>query len=357
MKQINKNEYRSYNNQGNMPRVKGLNLSDSIASTNDKFKKFLNMEISNGNAFDFFSALEKADNLDYEKLDSHFSQFNGSYYTNEQWTQHRKDDVKLAKFYNIYKNSSDLDLKTFKKLKVSKANAKESESLIRSKIIDDILPIISKIFLDNADDTFYSDKIRVSLSHLKSKSTFFIKGNCYSKNADVEEKFSQIHLNIDTMYTTDGKVKWSIVNFEDMLEALIHELVHATDDCKSSHGKAFSKICDKVGLQSATTKNGKPSYTSTKPNDSFKEMYKEVIEIGKDWVFTEWSFNKPVKESKTINYKCPVCSSRFSITNVASKHGAVNHYCDHNGTDFEDEEMAEMQEVEKKKPIHISKNK
>ena len=142
-----------------------------------------------------------------------------------------------------------------------------------------------------------------------------------------------------------------------MLHVLIHELVHATDDCKSSHGKAFAKICDNVGLQSATTKNGKPSYTSTKPNDSFKEMYKEVLEIGKDWVFTEWSFNKPVKESKTINYKCPVCSSRFSITNVASKHGAVNHYCDHNGTDFEDCEMEEMQEVEKKRPIHISKNK
>tara|TARA_R110000744_G_scaffold375769_1_gene489481 strand:- start:233 stop:1312 length:1080 start_codon:yes stop_codon:yes gene_type:complete len=359
MKQINKNAYRSFNNQGNMPRKAGLNLFDSLASTDDKFKKFLSKEISQGNAFDFFSTLGKhSAGLDYEKLDSHFSQFNGSYYINEQWTQHRKDDVKLAKFYNIYKNCSDLDLKTFKKLKVSKANAKESESLIRSKIIDDILPIISKIFLDNADDTFYSDKIRVSLSHIKNKGKNMVLGNCYSKGADVnEQKFSQIHLNIQTAYNLDGTIKWSIVNFEDMLEVLIHELVHATDDCKSSHGKAFAKICDKVGLQSATTKNGKPSYTSTKPNDSFKEMYKEVIEIGKDWVFTEWAFNKPVKESKTVNYKCPVCSSRFSITNVASKHGAVNHYCNHNGTDFEDEEMAEMQEVEKKKPIHISKNK
>lgn len=34
-----------------------------------------------------------------------------------------------------------------------------------------------------------------------------------------------------------------------VLETLVHEIVHALDDCKNSHGKAFKKIALDVGLE------------------------------------------------------------------------------------------------------------
>lgn len=34
----------------------------------------------------------------------------------------------------------------------------------------------------------------------------------------------------------------------DVLDTLVHELVHAVDDCQSKHGKPFKKIATKIGL-------------------------------------------------------------------------------------------------------------
>lgn len=37
-------------------------------------------------------------------------------------------------------------------------------------------------------------------------------------------------------------------NAEEVLGIIFHEIVHAVDDCKSGHGKAFKTIATKIGL-------------------------------------------------------------------------------------------------------------
>ena len=53
-----------------------------------------------------------------------------------------------------------------------------------------------------------------------------------------------------------------------VLATLVHELVHATDDCASGHGKGFSKVARAVGLE------GK--MTSTVAGDELKAWFKDL---------------------------------------------------------------------------------
>jgi hypothetical protein len=344
-----KSDYKNYapfNNPSNKPRVKGLNIIQSIAGENDKFKKFLNKKIDMNLVNDFLAHLEEDGKYNLAKF---FEQFGDKFYINKDYPQHRKDDILITKYVRKYHN-----IENNKEREISKAKVKESEHIIRQKIIDKILPMISKIFLDKSTDTFNPSDINVSLSHISSRGKSKVLGNCYTKSCDRQnKKMTQIHINIDTLYHDEEKkkLKWSVKNFYDFLEVLVHELVHATDNCKSSHGKEFKRIAKAVGLDGVGGKSGK-DFTSTKPNDDFDIMFKDVIKEGKKWLFTEWNWESKKRICKTKTYKCETCGSRFSVTNQNAKHTNVKWKCNHEGTDYENSKPSEMVETTKpQKPL------
>lgn len=41
----------------------------------------------------------------------------------------------------------------------------------------------------------------------------------------------------------------ALADLVEVLDTLVHELVHAVDDCQNKHGKAFKKIALRIGLQ------------------------------------------------------------------------------------------------------------
>lgn len=345
-----KSEYNSYapfNNPSNKPRVKGLSLIEALAEKHgDKYKQFLNKNINMELVNELLAHLEKDGKV---SLNAWLNQFNGKYYINKQYPEHRKTDILLAKFISKYHSFNNV-----KDRKITNAKVKQSEHLIRQTIIDKILPMIAKIFLDKSTDTFNPSNINVALAHIKSKGKSKVLGNCYSKNFDVESKKTQIHINIDTVYYDEEKkkVKWSVKNFHDFLEVLVHELVHATDDCKSSHGKEFKRIATAVGLEGIGGISGK-AFTSTKPNDEFDSIYKDVIKEGKKWIFSEFSWVNKTRKTKSETFKCGLCGSRFTITNKSSEHSSVQHFCNHRGTDFDGNGITEMKlYVKPEKPKH-----
>jgi hypothetical protein len=58
-------------------------------------------------------------------------------------------------------------------------------------------------------------------------------------------------------------------NTEEVLGIIIHELVHAVDDCKSGHGAAFKKIATTIGL------TGKMIHAH--PNDELGKLVKLIV--------------------------------------------------------------------------------
>lgn len=41
----------------------------------------------------------------------------------------------------------------------------------------------------------------------------------------------------------------TLIDPVEVLDTLVHELVHAVDDCQNKHGKEFKKICTEMGLK------------------------------------------------------------------------------------------------------------
>ena len=103
--------------------------------------------------------------------------------------------------------------------------------------------------------------VRVSCS-LPSRRAFGSKkrtiGQCFSRacsTANVNEVFISP--------TIDDSI--------EVLATLVHELVHAIDDCQSGHGKEFGRIARGVGLE------GKLTSTTAEPNTPLHDLLSKYV--------------------------------------------------------------------------------
>tara|TARA_B100000674_G_C37580951_1_gene796285 strand:+ start:104 stop:673 length:570 start_codon:yes stop_codon:yes gene_type:complete len=101
---------------------------------------------------------------------------------------------------------------------------------------------------------------------------------------------------------------------ENILSTLIHELVHAVDDCKHAHGKEFRKIATDIGLE------GK--MRSTVPGAALSAYIERLIKkIGPypGSLLTVVSEARAVRQ--TPKAKCPSCSYRASVPREMVEYG------------------------------------
>ena len=101
---------------------------------------------------------------------------------------------------------------------------------------------------------------------------------------------------------------------EDILSTLVHELVHAVDDCEHAHGAEFRKIATTVGLEGKMRSTVAGVALST-------YISKLIKKIGPypGSLLTIVSEARTVRE--TAKAKCPSCSYRVSVPRQMVEYG------------------------------------
>lgn len=93
----------------------------------------------------------------------------------------------------------------------------------------------------------------------------------------------------------------------EVLDVLTHELVHAVDDCKHSHGREFRKIALSVGLQG-------PMMRQARAGDALKAQLQEIaVELGP---FPHGALTRRAPRVRDLDpprAKCPKCDYRLRI--------------------------------------------
>jgi hypothetical protein len=113
----------------------------------------------------------------------------------------------------------------------------------------------------------------------------------------------------------------------EVLETLVHEIVHAIDDCKNSHGKAFKKIAIALGLE------GK--MRSTHAGTNLKAKLSEIGEHLGDYPHQKINIRKPQRKSVVQRPKarCEECGYEVRVLKKWQHLGPP--YCPQHGTEME----------------------
>ena len=101
---------------------------------------------------------------------------------------------------------------------------------------------------------------------------------------------------------------------EGIISTLIHEMVHAVDDCEHRHGLEFKRIATDVGL------TGK--MRSTVPGDELSDYISRLInKLGKYPESFLDVVSVPRASRQTAKAKCPSCSYRVSVPREMVEYG------------------------------------
>jgi hypothetical protein len=159
-------------------------------------------------------------------------------------------------------------------------------------------------------------KISVGFKPGSKAANLKILGCCFP-SACSQDGFNEIFIN---PISDDS---FSIIN------VLLHEIIHALDDCESGHKGAFAATCDLVGLN-------KP-YTSTTPNPDLEARLNGMLELLGSIPHSKMDLGT-VKKDKNRNLKvfCD-CGFKFNtsqaqIDKVLSARGRIN--CPHCDSDM-----------------------
>lgn len=103
----------------------------------------------------------------------------------------------------------------------------------------------------------------------------------------------------------------------EVLAVVAHELCHAVDNCKSSHGAGFSKMMKAVGLE------GKP--TATHASDALKTTFKRLIKdhLG-EYPHQPLDVTKgggKKQSTRLLKAVCPQCGYTIRLTSKWAEQG------------------------------------
>ena len=159
----------------------------------------------------------------------------------------------------------------------------------------------------------------VSIGHPKTKGAI---GECWRKEASQDNATSHIFL---TPACNDST---------RVLDVLLHELIHALDDCASGHKNFFAKMARKCGLDGL--------FTATVASPQLQDILLDIVDVlGGDiphHALIEGAQNKPKQKSRMIKIECEHCdfSFRTSLTNVKKiKYGAPCPCCTNNSAFYD----------------------
>ena len=97
-----------------------------------------------------------------------------------------------------------------------------------------------------------------------------------------------------------------IDNSDEVLGIIFHELVHAVDDCKSGHGKAFKTIATKIGLTGKMIH----AHPGEELSKQVKQMASELGEYPHKRLITKPS-SRPKRQRPSA--LCPACGYRVPM--------------------------------------------
>lgn len=111
----------------------------------------------------------------------------------------------------------------------------------------------------------------------------------------------------------------------DVLSTLVHEMVHAADDCTTGHRGAFAKMAKSVGL------TGK--MTATVPGPALKETLKRIRTDLGPFPHAALTQNGPgVQTTRMLKVQCPDCDYTVRTTKKWIEQGLPTCPC---GTEME----------------------
>lgn len=126
-----------------------------------------------------------------------------------------------------------------------------------------------------------------------------------------------------TSSTSDGRstifISTMLATSLDVLDVLMHELVHAVDDCKHKHGEEFARIARAVGL------GGRHWASCSAREPLLIKLHALALELGK----LPYGRIKPphriAREMNSGRAECPKCG--FSCRTLASWKGKGHPLC------------------------------
>lgn len=137
------------------------------------------------------------------------------------------------------------------------------------------------------------EKVRVSVGYAKRQRKGTI-GVCYNSTA-AEDGVHQLFMSPE------------LDNAERVLDVLMHELIHAWDDCKSGHKGEFARVAKALGL------TGK--MTATVASDELKTRLQDVLGKLGDYPHARLNANHiPKQSTRMLKAFCGECGYTIRLT-------------------------------------------
>ena len=114
-------------------------------------------------------------------------------------------------------------------------------------------------------------------------------------------------------------------SYSGVLGTLVHELVHAVDDCQHGHKKPFKDIATRVGLTGKMT----ATLESEELNKYFKD--KIISELG-DYPHANIEVNKRKQTTRMLKVECNACGFNYRTSRKMIER-ITNHTCNACGED------------------------
>jgi hypothetical protein len=131
----------------------------------------------------------------------------------------------------------------------------------------------------------------VSLGHTHSKTSI---GECWKKAASEDNTTSQIFITPVESNSTR------------ILDILLHEMIHAADDCASGHKNFFARVARAVGLE------GK--FTATHAGDALQEKLLDIVDALGEIPHTALiaaNNGKKTQAARMLKIECETCAFTF----------------------------------------------
>lgn len=152
--------------------------------------------------------------------------------------------------------------------------------------------------MDALGEQYDLEQYRVSIGHPQSKKSI---GECWKKSASTDQH--------NEIFITPHED-----NSTAILATLIHELIHAADDCESGHKNFFARVARKVGLV------GK--LTATKAGDNLQEQLLDIVDAIGDIPHHKLDIThrvKPKQSTRMLKIECTGCGFNFRASKTQIK--------------------------------------
>lgn len=180
--------------------------------------------------------------------------------------------------------------------------AKHDANMTREKWLVQAADIITDTIICPAaealNEQYDLEHFRVSIGHPQNKGAI---GECWKKSASTDQH--------NEIFITPHED-----NSTDILATLVHELIHAADDCQSGHKNFFARMARKCGLV------GK--LTATTAGDELKEQLLDIVDVLGDIPHHKLDKNhrvRPKQSTRMLKIECSSCGFNFRASKTQIK--------------------------------------